>query len=216
MLALCAAMARTAAGQCTKGFYTLEPDEHAPACLFHATYHDGCPRENEATDLVYVTLEGADVQASNGDEYLQNGTGAPIELSASDCASQFRTRLYLSSQPDDTTPRQNATLNNDPEHAPYSASYPYILLDDAFIQGATLTLSKVEFSVSAHTYYQITHIEPLVAQKAQPHGIREADQLDHTLCYAGFGSAGGLFLLLIIVIALRCRGHSAYGKYSMA
>jgi hypothetical protein len=207
-LALCAA--RASAATCTAGFYTLAPDEHAPACLFHATFHNACPRENEATDLVYLPY------TTGKDKYLQNGTGSSIELSAEDCASQFRTHLYLfGGIGNDTSAPQNITLNNDPDHAPYAASYPYILLDGAFVQGAVFTLKEVDIA-SGNKYYQITHIEPLVAQKAQPHGIRKADELDHTVCYAGLGSAGGLFLLLILALAIRCRSrpYSEEDKYS--
>jgi hypothetical protein len=206
-LALCAA--RASGATCTAGFYTLAPDEHAPACLFHATFHDACPRENEATDLVYLPY------TTGNDKYLQNGTGSSIELSAEDCASQFRTRLYLfGGIGNDTSAPQKKTLNNDPGHAPYAASYPYILLDGAFVQGAVFTLQEVDIASEQHEYFQITHIEPLVAQKAQPHGIRQADELDHTVCYAGLGSAGGLFLLLILALAIRCRSKPSSDEYA--
>lgn len=204
LAALCVATAT--ANTCTQGFYTLAPDEHAPACLFHATFHDACPRENEATDLVYLP------STTGRDQFLRNGTGSPINISTEECASQFRTRLYLQGGINTTT--YTATLNNDPNHAPYSASYPYIFLDGEFVQGAVITL-KEESNIATNTYYQITHIAPLVKQKAQPHGIRKADELDNTVCYAGLGSAGGLFLLLILALAIRCRSRPKMGEYKV-
>ena len=192
---------------CTDGFYTFTRDEHEPACYFHATKHDGCPRENEGTDLVYVDRSPLN---SKADVYLFNGTGAPLELSAAECASQFRIHLYLTAifSPPNAEGLDNVTLGNNPDTAPHTSTYPYIFLDGKYVHGAVLHLEKYNLSTTmAHAYYMVTGITPIVEQSEQPHGIRPPDELDHTLAYAGLGSAASLFILLLIVLIISCRRH---------
>lgn len=193
---------------CTEGFITIEPDEHKEACFFRAVKHTGCPDENDPS--VYFRI--LQTQDSSSVTYLANGTSGGLQLDSTHCSAQFGTLLYFTS-----------TLHSNPKtgilgqlsSSQYATTYPYILYEDHYVQGATLGLLPHGSQSSLATgLYQLTALTPIVKQGAQPHGIRKADELDHTLAYAGLGAASGLFVLLVITLVFMCTHHRGEPKDS--
>lgn len=184
-------------------YYTLHADEHKPACFFHAVKHTECPTDDP---LLYVAINTV-VDAStspNGDLFLVNGTTTQIALDQQECSKQFRTRLFLNGA---LNAQNQITLNHNPEPASvYEATYPYILVDGKYVQGATLNLTAHSKNDGLqHALYLIHAIAPLVSQSEQPHGIRPSDEGDDTLLYVGFGTAGVLFLLVLLLLVFTCQ-----------
>lgn len=180
-------------------FYTFRRDEHAPACYFHATLQTRCPN---APDDYLVSVRDA-----GGGDFLDNATLSPLQLSVSDCATQFRTRLYYDTEFDTEATAPVTTQLADRAHgAPYAASYPYIYINNKYAHGGTIRMEPWPSNdqITANLFLA-THLTPLVLQAEQPHGVRPPDERDNTLAYALGIALGATAFLLVIVLIFKCK-----------
>jgi hypothetical protein len=177
-------------------FYTISQDEHAPACLFHITEHTRC---------THAPTDYFSVPTLSGSPYLENYTFANLELSANECTSQFRRRIFASNTISGSITSFVFGASRS-SSCSSCASEPYVLYKDIFAQAGELTLEKFNSSLST-SIYLVTSVTLYSGQTAQPHGIRKADEEDNNLVIALATSTGALGLLVAVLFGFMVCGR---------